>query len=183
MTETAAAAPTFRRSIVAAVIVADGKVLLVRRRVGEGTLSWQLPAGEVESGETVEAAASRETREEVGLRVAPTAVLGERIHPTTGRHMVYLACRVVRGVPYLADAEELADLAWCRLDQLADLIPHGLFQPVQDYLDAALSAAAAAGEGISRGSEVDHSEDTRSSLPLGIGQSESTKASGTGARG
>lgn len=159
MTETATAAPTFRRSIVAAVIVADGKVLLVRRRVEEGTLSWQLPAGEVESGETIEAAVSRETREEVGLKVAPTAVLGERVHPTTGRHMVYLACRVVRGAPYLADAEELAELAWCRLDQLVDLIPQGLFQPVQDYLDAALAASPLAGEDVSR-----------PSLPLGIGK-------------
>ena len=149
MTDTAAAAPTRRRSIVAAVIVADGKVLLVRRRARERALSWQLPAGEVESGETVEAAVSRETREEVGLKVVPTEVLGERVHPTTGRHVVYLACRVVRGAPYLADAEELAELAWCRLDQLADLIPHGLFQ---DYLDSALSASPAGCEGVSRSS-------------------------------
>ena len=164
MTDTAAAAPTFRRSIVAAVIVADGKVLLVRRRVQEGTLSWQLPAGEVESGETVEAAVSRATHEAVGLKVAPTEFLGERIHPKTGRHMVYLACRVVRGAPYLADAEELVELAWCRHDQLADLIPHGLFQPVQDYLDAALSASPAGSERISP-----------AALPLGIGKFQSTK--------
>ena len=148
MTDTAAAAPTLRRSIVAAVIVADGKVFLVRRRVREGTLSWQLPAGEVETGETAEAAVSREVQEEVGLKVAPTEVIGERVHPTTGRQMVYLACTVVSGVPYVADAEELAELAWCRLDQLADLIPQGLFQPVRDYLDAALCAWPAAGVGM-----------------------------------
>jgi len=147
MTDTAAAAPTLRRSIVAAVIVADGKVLLVRRRVREGTLSWQLPAGEVETGETAEVAVSREVQEEVGLKVAPTEVIGERVHPTTGRQMVYLACTVMSGVPYVADAEELAELAWCRLDQLADLIPHGLFEPVRDYLDAALCASPAAGVG------------------------------------
>jgi len=149
MTDTAAAAPTLRRSIVAAIIVAGGRVLLVRRRLREGTLSWQFPAGEIESGETVEAAASREIREEVGLRVAPTEVIGERVHPSTGRHMVYLACRVVSGAPYLADPEELAELAWCRLDQLSDLIPHGLFEPVRDYLDAALCASPAAGVRIS----------------------------------
>ncbi|HKF17856.1 MAG TPA: NUDIX hydrolase [Candidatus Dormibacteraeota bacterium] len=148
MTDTAAAAPTLRRSIVAAIIVAGGKVLLVRRRRREGTLSWQLPAGEVETGETFEAAVSREMHEEVGLKVSPIEVLGERVHPTTGRHMVYLACRVVSGAPYVADAEELAELAWCRLDQLADLIPNGLFQPVQDYLDAALCVSPAAGAGI-----------------------------------
>ena len=120
----------------------------MRRRLREGTLSWQFPAGEIESGETVEAAASREIREEVGLRVAPTEVIGERVHPSTGRHMVYLACRVVSGSPYLADPEELAELAWCRLDQLSDLIPHGLFEPVRDYLDAALCASPAGGVGL-----------------------------------
>ena len=121
-------------------------------------MSWQFPGGEVESGETVEAAASREMHEEVGLKVAPTEVIGERVHPTTGRHMVYLACRVVSGAPYLADAEELAELVWCPLDELADLIPHGVFGPVRDYLDVALRVPAAAGEGISCGSEVDHAE-------------------------
>ena len=144
MTDIAAAAPTVRGSIVVAVIVADHRVLLVRRRVREGTLSWQFPAGEVEFGETFEAAASRETSEEVGLGVAPTAILGERVHPATGRHMVYLACRVVRGTPRVADADELAELAWCRLDELADYILHGVFEPVQAYLEAELSPARSA---------------------------------------
>jgi len=158
MTDTVAAAPALRRFIVAAVIVADRTVLLVRRRVREAALSWQFPAGEVEPGETVQAAVARETREEVGLKVEPTEVIGERVHPTTGRHMVYLACRVVSGAPYLADAEELVELAWCRLDQLADLIPNGLYGPVQDYLDAALCVSPAAAEAISCGSEGDHAE-------------------------
>src|SRR5262249_12869860 len=114
-----------------------------------GTLSWQLPAGEVETGETVEAAVSREMHEEVGLKVSPIEVLGERVHPTTGRHMVYLACRVVSGAPYVADAEELAGRAWGRVGQLADLIRPGPFQPVQDCLDAALCVSPAAGAGIS----------------------------------
>ena len=56
--------------IAAAVIVKDGQVLMVRRRVKEGQLSWQFPAGAVEPGETGEEAAVRETREEVGLTVA-----------------------------------------------------------------------------------------------------------------
>ena len=143
MTDIAAAAPTARRSIVAAVIVVDQKVLLVRRRVPEGTLSWQFPGGEVEFGETFEAAASRETREEVGLTVALTATLGERVHPATGRHMVYLACRVVRGTPHVTDPDELVESAWCRLDELAGYIPQGVFQPVQAYLEVALSPAPA----------------------------------------
>ena len=53
--------------IAAAVIVRDSRVLLVRRRVAEGSLSWQLPAGKVEPGETVQEAAVREARDEAGV--------------------------------------------------------------------------------------------------------------------
>jgi 8-oxo-dGTP diphosphatase len=41
-----------RHAIAAAVIVSNGRVLLVRRRVQEGRLSWQFPAGKVELGES-----------------------------------------------------------------------------------------------------------------------------------
>lgn len=37
-----------RPAIAAAVVVHEGRVLMVRRRVSEGRLSWQFPAGEVE---------------------------------------------------------------------------------------------------------------------------------------
>jgi hypothetical protein len=46
-----------RPAIAAAIIVSNGHVLLVRRRLTEGSLSWQFPAGEVEPGETAEQAA------------------------------------------------------------------------------------------------------------------------------
>ena len=49
-----------RPTISAAIIVRDGRLLLVQRRVKEDSLSWQFPAGEVEPGETVEDAVVRE---------------------------------------------------------------------------------------------------------------------------
>jgi 8-oxo-dGTP diphosphatase len=130
-----------RPSIVAAIIVDDGKVLMVRRRVREGTLSWQFPAGEAESGETAEMTAVRETREETALDVSADKVLGERVHPATGRHMVYVACRVTGGTARVEDADEIAEVAWCGLSQLRTNVPTGLFQPVEDYLTATLAPA------------------------------------------
>jgi 8-oxo-dGTP diphosphatase len=129
-----------RPPIAAAVIVKGGRVLLVRRRVKEGTLSWQLPAGQVEEGETAGQAAVRETGEEVGLTVTETKVLGERVHPTTGRTMVYVACDVVAGDARVVDDEELAELAWVEHGQLSEYVPHGFFESVQQYLDEALNA-------------------------------------------
>src|SRR6266508_5314455 len=62
--------------IAAAVIVVDGRLLLVRRAVAEGELVWQFPAGEVEPDEAVEDAAVREVGEETGLTVRAGAAPG-----------------------------------------------------------------------------------------------------------
>jgi 8-oxo-dGTP diphosphatase len=131
--------PTERAPIAAAVIVADARVLLVRRRIAEGRLSWQFPAGEVEAGESAEDAAVREAYEETGLTVAAAKRLGERVHPATGRTMIYIACDVLAGTPHVGDEEDLADVAWSDRTTLSERIPYPFCGPVQDYFDAALS--------------------------------------------
>lgn len=128
-----------RPPIAAAVIVKDGRVLLVQRRVKEGTLSWQFPAGEVEEGESPGQAAVREAHEETGLTVAETKLLGDRIHPATGRTMIYVACDVISGDARVVDDEELVNFAWSNRDKLTEYIPYGVFPAVQDYLDATLA--------------------------------------------
>jgi 8-oxo-dGTP diphosphatase len=152
--------------IAAAVVVDRGRVLLVRRRVAEGVLSWQFPAGAVEEGESAGAAAVREAWEETGLRVRVLRTLGERVHPATGRLIAYVACAVDAGpghaadaaavggpagathsVPgadaargaYVADPEELAELVWCARGEIPRYVPYGLHAPVQAYLDGALT--------------------------------------------
>ncbi|MFH8220022.1 NUDIX hydrolase [Streptomyces sp. NPDC018057] len=127
-----------RPGIAAAIVVNEGRVLMVRRRVSEGQLSWQFPAGEVEPGEAREDAAVRETQEETGLTVAAVKLLGERVHPKTGRLMSYTACEVLDGMAHVADTEELAELAWVAHGEIPQYVPYGLFEPVQDYLDTAL---------------------------------------------
>lgn len=61
---------------VAAVIVEEGEILLVRRggRVAIGT--WALPGGKIEWGETMEQAVRREAREETGLSVEVQKIAG-----------------------------------------------------------------------------------------------------------
>ncbi|WEH41127.1 NUDIX hydrolase [Streptomyces sp. AM 2-1-1] len=127
-----------RPGVAAAVVVDGGRVLMVRRRVSEGPLSWQFPAGAVEPGETREDAAVRETREETGLTVAAVTPLGERVHPQTGRLMSYTACTVVDGIAHVADPEELAEVAWVTHAEIPAYVPYALFEPVREYLDAAL---------------------------------------------
>jgi 8-oxo-dGTP diphosphatase len=127
-----------RPGIAAAIVIHNNRVLMVRRRVSEGQLSWQFPAGEVEPGEAREDAAVRETKEETGLDVAAVKLIGERIHPKTGRLMSYTVCKVVGGTAYVADTEELAELAWVALADIPTYVPYGLFEPVRQHLDATL---------------------------------------------
>ncbi|WP_432976685.1 NUDIX hydrolase [Dactylosporangium sp. CA-233914] len=123
------------RTVAAAIIVEDGRVLMVRRRESEGQLSWQFPAGKVEPGETDEQAAVREAQEETGLTVRAAKSLGSRIHPITGRAMAYVACDPVSGTAYVADEDEVA---WCDRTSLTEYVPYAIFGPVQEYLDTAL---------------------------------------------
>jgi 8-oxo-dGTP pyrophosphatase MutT (NUDIX family) len=71
-----------RRAAVAEVLLSDKEgraCFLITRRTAtlrEHTGQWALPGGRVEAGETAEDAARRELREEVGLSVDESAVLG-----------------------------------------------------------------------------------------------------------
>jgi 8-oxo-dGTP diphosphatase len=122
-----------------AIIAHDGAVLMIRRRQKEGELLWAFPGGAVEEGETPEEAAVREVAEEVGLTVAAEKLLGERVHPKTGRAMTYTACSLVDGEPTVLDEEEIAEVAWVEHDEIPEHVPYGLFGPVQEYLDGVLA--------------------------------------------
>lgn len=124
--------------ISAAIIVQGDRVLMVRRRIREGELMWQFPAGGIEAGESAEQAAVRETAEETGLTVDAVKLLGERVHPKTGRLMSYVACELLSGEARVADADELDAVAWVTHGEIPEFVPYGLFEPVQDYLDGVL---------------------------------------------
>lgn len=89
---------------VGAVVVEDGRVLLVRRGTEPLKGHWSLPGGLVEVGEALSSAVVREVREETGLIVEPVELIEilDRIHREGERvryHYViadYL-CRVVGG--------------------------------------------------------------------------------------
>ena len=66
---------------VGAVIVRDGKVVLIRRRYEPLAGQWSLPGGTLELGETLEAGTAREMLEETGLivNVGPVIEVFDRI--------------------------------------------------------------------------------------------------------
>jgi len=76
---------------VGAVIVHDGKVLLVKRKYEPLAGRWSLPGGAVEIGETLEACLAREMLEETGLEVTvgPVIEVFDRITHDEGGRVAY----------------------------------------------------------------------------------------------
>jgi len=61
---------------VAAVIVQDGCLLLIKRGEAPSKGKWSIPGGRVEWGETLVEAVKREVREETGLEIEVGGVAG-----------------------------------------------------------------------------------------------------------
>jgi ADP-ribose pyrophosphatase YjhB (NUDIX family) len=59
-----------------AIVTVDGRVVLVKRTIEPSRGKWVFPGGYVDRGESTEAAAVREVREEVGLEIRLEDLLG-----------------------------------------------------------------------------------------------------------
>jgi 8-oxo-dGTP pyrophosphatase MutT (NUDIX family) len=110
------------------IILRDGAVLLLHRhRFITDTWGWEIPAGAVDDGESVEEAAIREAREESGWR--PTTVeLLCRFHPANGIldqafHIFLTRDAVDAGGP--TDTNEAARVEWVPVDEVRRMLLDG----------------------------------------------------------
>jgi ADP-ribose pyrophosphatase len=109
---------------VGAIVVHEGRVLLIRRAKEPLRGRWVVPGGTVELGETLEQAVVREVQEETGIRVHPLEwmTVFDRIERRDGAvayHYVIVdyRCGYVSGALQAAsDAQEAAWVAECDLD-------------------------------------------------------------------
>jgi ADP-ribose pyrophosphatase YjhB (NUDIX family) len=118
--------PTSRPEVaVGAVVVRDGKLLLVLRGRGPGTGRWSLPGGRVEAGESLADALARELAEETGLRgtTGPLCGVAERIGD--GHHYVILDYCVDAPSGEAVAGDDARAVTWAGRGDLArlDLVP------------------------------------------------------------
>jgi len=114
--------PDLQLIAMAALVDADGRVLLARRPEGKSMAGlWEFPGGKLQPGESPETALARELREEIGVRTAASclAPLCFASHRTATEQLLLLlyACRTWDG---RAVGREGQELAWARPHRMRD---------------------------------------------------------------
>lgn len=121
---------------VGAVVVDDGRLLLIRRGRGAAVGQWSVPGGRVEAGETLAEAVEREVEEETGLAVRCRDFIGwvERI--STDHHFVILDfdAELASDPEAHRAGDDASAVAWVELDRLGehDLVD-GLLAFLRDH--------------------------------------------------
>lgn len=121
------------RPVVAAVVTSSLGVLVGKRN--DNSPPWTFIAGEIEAGESPAQAAEREVMEETGLRVIAAKVIGRRVHPRSGRLMVYISATPADGTNVsVGDPDELAEVRWVSLAEADELMSGAIYEPVKAHL-------------------------------------------------
>jgi 8-oxo-dGTP pyrophosphatase MutT (NUDIX family) len=125
---------------VATIVERDGRFLLVHEEA-EGKQVYNQPAGHLEPNESLIEAAIRETFEETGWRVKPTALLGINLYQAPSNGVTYLRTSFI-AEPVIFDREakldkEIIEAVWltyeeilARRDQLRSPMT---LQVIEDY--------------------------------------------------
>lgn len=126
---------------VATVVQKDGRFLFVRENKGNG-LVYNQPAGHVEVGESLIAAAHRETLEETGWVVEVSHLLGIYEYRSSDNGISYIRhCFIANPIeqkfPGPID-QDIADIQWLYKDELsglkAQLRSPMVLRALEDYL-------------------------------------------------
>ena len=117
------------------VIVAMGdQVLLLKRKGVHGQGTWSTPGGHLEYGESPEACAARETKEETGVDIANVRAIGftNDVFEARGLHYVtlWMTGQYVGGKATVAAPYEASEVGWYTWDAL----PEPLFLPLRNVL-------------------------------------------------
>ncbi|GEM_PF-604568 len=122
----AAKSPPHKHGVVAVLQDAQGRYLLIRRglTIQRAPGFWCFVGGEVEAGESYEAAIQREVREEVGLDVEALEKIHETQSPNREFRLHWMRCRLMRdGQTVQPHATEVAEARWVSAEEALRLDP------------------------------------------------------------
>ena len=116
-------------------VLVDGKILLTKR---DDFQVWCLPSGGVEDGESLAEAAIRETKEETGIDVRLTRVIGvySRIGGIPDVHAVLYEAKPIGGELRVQPGETL-EVDYFPFDKLPEDISFGHVKRIEDAIKGA----------------------------------------------
>jgi 8-oxo-dGTP diphosphatase len=120
-------------------VIQDGKILLTKRDDFE---TWILPSGGVEENESIAQAAIRETKEETGLDVVLTRLVGiySRLGNMPGAHAVLFTARPTGGELKCQEGETIA-VEWFSFDNIPSPLSIGHKKRIEDALSGVSGVA------------------------------------------
>jgi len=118
--------------VVNVAVIHENKILLTRREDFE---TWILPSGGVEDGESVAQAALRETKEETGLDVQLTALVGiySRLGNMLSNHAVLFLAKPIGGEIQCQEGETL-QVEWFAFDAIPGPLSPGQKRRIEDAI-------------------------------------------------
>ncbi len=113
-------------------VIYENKILLTKREDFE---TWILPSGGVEDGESIAQAAIRETKEETGLDVELTRLVGiySRLGNMSPVHAVLFAAKPIGGEIKCQEGETIA-VEWFAFDEIPSPLSAGHKKRVEDAI-------------------------------------------------
>lgn len=120
-------------------IIHEGKILLTKREDFE---TWILPSGGVEDGESIAQAAIRETKEETGLDVELTGLVGvySRLSNMSPVHAILFTARPIGGEIKCQEGETIA-VEWFAFDELPSPLSAGHKRRIEDAISGVSGVA------------------------------------------
>jgi ADP-ribose pyrophosphatase YjhB (NUDIX family) len=120
-------------------VIHEGKILLTKREDFE---TWVLPSGGVEDGESLAQAAIRETKEETGVDVELTRLVGvySRLGNVSPGYMVLFAAKPIGGEIKCQEGETI-EVKWFAFDEIPSPLSVGHKRRITDAIDGATGIA------------------------------------------
>jgi len=129
---------------IGAVIVHEGRVVLVKRRFEPLAGQWSIPGGAVEAGETLEACVAREMAEETGftVQVGPVVEVLDRItRDEDGRVLYHFVLIDYLCWPIGGELQAGSDVAEAVLAEPSELAQYELTEKATSVIERGLEMA------------------------------------------
>jgi len=105
-----------------AILIEDGKLLLIRRAAEPFKGQWALPGGMIGADETAEDCLKREMKEETALEVEPVQFVGLYSDPKRDPRTTISAAYLVKRISgELGAGDDAGEVAWFKLGSLPEL--------------------------------------------------------------